>query len=146
GMPLAHDGGVEIFAFQPTGRWFITAGADGTTRLWDLQASNPSISCRFILKGHTKPIARLAVSPNGRRLATGSLDETVRVWNLETADPSANSLFLPGFSLAQWPRGPIAGTMAFSANGRRLLTTFNEIRTVQTNNAGWRARIWELAA
>jgi WD40 repeat protein len=146
GKLLPHKGGVEAIALQPTGRWLVTAGSDGTTCLWDLRAPDPAAACRFVLRGHTKPVARLAISPDGRRLATGSLDETVRVWDLEAADPTAKSQVLPDFRPMLWPRGPIHGSIAFSANGRRLLTTFNEIRTVQGYNRGWRARIWDLTA
>ncbi len=146
GRPLVHGGGVETVAIQPTGRWLVTGGSDGTAGLWDLQAADPPAKPRFVLRGHAKAVARLAVSPNGRWLATGSLDETVRVWDLEAKDPGATSVVLRGYRPALWPRGPVAGAITFSPNSRRLLTAFNEIRTEQVNNRGWRGRLWDLGA
>lgn len=144
GKPLVHEGGVEAIAIQPTGRWLITGGSDGTARLWDLRAAEPSAKGRFVLRGHTKPVARLAIGANGRWLATGSVDETVRVWDLDAVDPAAASVVLPGFRPARWPGGLVAGALVFGVNGRRLLTTFNEVLTEQVNDRGWRARTWDL--
>jgi WD40 repeat protein len=146
GKPLAHDGGVEAIAIQPAGCWLVTGGGDGTARLWDLTAADPSAAARVVLRGHSKPITRLAISPDGRRLATGSTDETVSVWDLGARDPARTTLVLRDLRPARWPTGPVAGAVAFSASGRRLLTGFNEIRAEQVNNRGWRARVWDLRA
>src|SRR5262245_20833733 len=133
GKPLAHEGGVEAVAIQPHGRWLVTGGGNGTARLWDLKAADPSASARALLRGHAKPVARVAISPNGRWLATGSTDETVCVWDLEAPDPAGTKLVLRGFRPARWPSGPVAGAIAFSANSRHVLTAFNEIDTEQVN-------------
>jgi WD40 repeat protein len=138
--------GVESIAVDSNGHWLVTGCADGNTRLWDLTSENPRTSAAFVLQGHTKPVSRLAISRDGRRLATGGTDETVRVWNLDATDPGAGSIALPGFQAAIWPNGPLAGAIAFSADDRKLLTAFNEIKTEVVNNRGWRARVWNLRA
>ena len=38
------------------------------------------------LRGHTRPIGRIAWSPDGRMLASPSQDATVRIWDAETGE------------------------------------------------------------
>ncbi|WP_174387597.1 caspase family protein, partial [Nocardia takedensis] len=60
----------------------VTAGADGTVRVWDL-ITNTS---RSTLLGHTASVSAVACTNiDGRPVAvTGSSDRTVRVWDLAT--------------------------------------------------------------
>jgi WD40 repeat protein len=77
-----HDGPVAGVLFTPDGKTALTSGGpdDPTIRVWDLEKRAE----RFVLKGHTDSVPRLALSADGKRLASGSLDKTARVWNLET--------------------------------------------------------------
>ena len=60
------------------GRQLVTAGRDGTLRLWDMD--DPTRST--ILGDYSSELNFVAVAPDGVTLATGSDDGTVRTWNL----------------------------------------------------------------
>jgi WD40 repeat protein len=104
GKLLDQLGGVECVAVDPTGAWLVTSSGDGSVRLWDLKADDPWAKSRFVLRGHEKPIQRLAaadpaatsvllhefskkartmlISPDSRWLVTLGGDKTVRCWDL----------------------------------------------------------------
>ena len=69
---------------QPCGHRFVTAGDNGTLRLYDTQTG---LQLGPDLVGHTKWIDGAAFSPDGHRLATMSDDLTVRLWNADTGQP-----------------------------------------------------------
>ncbi len=66
--------------FFPGGRQFVSAGADGTVRLWDVK-SRTEIR-RF--NGHTGPVEGVAVSPGGDYILSCSQDKTIRLWKVAT--------------------------------------------------------------
>jgi WD40 repeat protein len=75
-----HGIEANCVAYVPGGRQIVSAGADGTLRLWDV-ASRTEIR-RF--KGHTGPVEGVAVSPGGDTILSCSQDKTVRLWELAT--------------------------------------------------------------
>ena len=103
----AHQGGVKVVTYTPDGGSVLTAGDDGTVRLWD--ARNARQLRVFPHKGR---VYLLALSPDGRSLATAALlpDSVVRVWDLAT-----------GRQKHQWPgHGGLTGAeaLAFSSDGQ----------------------------
>lgn len=60
------------------GDWVLTAGGDGSLRLWGLKNGEP----RKTLTGHTGAVLSLALSATGDRAVSGGADMTARLWDL----------------------------------------------------------------
>lgn len=84
GLPLMGlSASLRAVAWSSDGRRVATASGDGTARVWDLGASNPS-AAPVVLKGHEDTVTAIAWSSDGR-VATASEDGTARVWTLDAA-------------------------------------------------------------
>lgn len=57
----------------------ISAAADGTLKIWDLQQGGVVHS----LKGHQASINAVAVTPNGQQAISASADRSLNVWDLQ---------------------------------------------------------------
>jgi WD40 repeat protein len=103
-----HHGTVAAAAFSPDGSQIVTAGWDGTTRIWDARTGAE----RVALTGHTGRVLSACFSPDGRRIVTGGSDRTARVWDV-----------LAGVELATL-RGhaDAVSSAAFNGNGSRIVT------------------------
>jgi WD40 repeat protein len=75
-----HISSVNAVAITPDGRWVVSASADGTLRVWNLESGRTVRR----LEGHTGWVNAVAVTPDGRRAISASGDETLRVWDLDT--------------------------------------------------------------
>jgi WD40 repeat protein len=64
----------------PDGSRAISASADNTLRMWDLE------SCQSVhtLAGHTGLVNAVALTPDGRCAVSASADYTLRVWDIES--------------------------------------------------------------
>lgn len=75
-----HQGRVKSINFSPDGQRVVTAGSDGTIRLW-------SVAGKFAgkqldeLEGHTGAVYSARFSPDGDLIATTGSEGTVRLWN-----------------------------------------------------------------
>src|SRR5271157_4742570 len=68
----------SLLVFAPDGR-LVTAGEDGTARVWDLKQPQAQ---PLVLRGHEGLITALVFAPDGR-LVTAGEDGTARVWDLK---------------------------------------------------------------
>ncbi|KCZ70864.1 WD40 repeat-containing protein [Candidatus Methanoperedens nitroreducens] len=115
-----HTRGVWEVAVTPDCRLAVSASADTTVRVWNLDSGK----CTATLKGHTGPVFGVAVTADGRLAVSASADTTVRVWNLDSGKCTAT---LIGYS------GPVVG-VAVTADGRLAVSA----------SADTTVRVWNL--
>ena len=77
-----HNGAVNAVAWMNDGR-LATASEDGSIAIWTQGKTEPD----RIFKGHTAPVAGIAVAPDGKTIASASWDHTVRLWPLDGGEP-----------------------------------------------------------
>ena len=85
---VGHQGAVRSAVFSADGHRLLTAGADGTARLWDLDAHQEINQYR----GHVGTVYRAIFSPDERSVLTAGDDHTVRLWDAQTGRELSESL------------------------------------------------------
>lgn len=74
-----HVGPVHSLAFVDD-QLLLSAGADGTIRLWDVEKRKEIR--QFV--GHVGRVLTVAVTPDGSRLLSGGDDSTIRLWDVSS--------------------------------------------------------------
>src|SRR5690606_18200410 len=67
-----HEGRVWNAGFAHDGATLVTAGADGTLRVWSEESNDPTL----VLKGHSAVVHAFAVSRDGAYVASEAADGT----------------------------------------------------------------------
>ena len=75
-----HVGDVNMGVFSPDGLSILTAGDDGTVRLWE--TATGTMIRQF--SGHTNKVNSAKFNSDGSRIVSASEDGTVRIWNTTT--------------------------------------------------------------
>jgi WD40 repeat protein/pimeloyl-ACP methyl ester carboxylesterase len=75
-----HAGDISEVGVSPDGRIAVSAGNDGTIRVWDLDTG----ACTRTLDGHRHRVLSVCLHPDSDRLLSSSSDGTIRLWNLPT--------------------------------------------------------------
>jgi WD40 repeat protein len=78
-----HVGGVVQSQYVPGGKIVVTAGHDGSVKIW--QAADGMLL--RTLEGHQGQVLSLAVSDDGRHLLSGGRDNSIRFWDVFVPDP-----------------------------------------------------------
>ncbi len=89
----------------------LTAGDDGSARIWDLQGPKPLPRNLF---PHPAPVLHAIFSPDATRVATACADGAARIWHVETGE---EQILGEGRS-----HNLAVRCVAFSPDGRRLAT------------------------
>jgi WD40 repeat protein/serine/threonine protein kinase len=122
-LPLPHDAAVLSAAISPDAERIASADQHGFLKIWDL----PSGRLLYSIHAYRERQARcVAFSPDGQRLASACWDGTVTVWEAESGRP-----------LHSWKAHPVTNRVAFSSDGRRLVSAGGNER----HNNG-EVRIW----
>lgn len=120
----AHVGPVTALEFHPNNQTLLTAGADGTWKLWQLPITPPQQK-----QLGEMPVTAVAMSPDGKLLITGSADAVVRVIEtakLGDAEPAPREL--------SGQAGPVT-SLAVNAEGT----------LVASSSEAGEVRLWQLA-
>jgi WD40 repeat protein len=120
---VGHETGPGFIRFLDGNRQVVTAGDDGTIRVWETQTGRQirSFAHRSSGDSETTPWIRgFALSPDARLAASSSLDDTVRLWDVGTGQEIYR---LPG-------HGRLGGhrTLAFTSDGRRFVSWGDDMR------------------
>ncbi|MCY1083181.1 SIR2 family protein [Archangium lansingense] len=103
-----HGAPVNSCAVTPDGRCVVSASADKTLKVWELETGRELVT----LEGHDGVVTGCAVMPDGRRVVSASEDGTLKVWELETGRELAT---LVG-------HGASVTACAVTPDGRRLVS------------------------
>jgi WD40 repeat protein len=102
-----HAGPVTDVAFSPDGHVGLTAGEDGSVKIWE-----PSLERVLLeLHGHSDAVTSAQFRPSGGEIVTSSADGTARIW----AWPDPGTVELRGHGYA-------VNAAHFSRDGRRVVT------------------------
>lgn len=77
---IGHRGCVTDICCTPDGSNIISAGEDGTIRIWETETTKEIA----ILEGHVGPVRSLSIGGSGNMLVSGGDDGSIRIWDLRS--------------------------------------------------------------
>lgn len=113
--------GVLSVQFNPDGKKIITASADSTAKIWDVNSGKLLAT----LIGHTDRLMYAEFSPDNTKVVTASEDRTARIWDASTGYKSDTVLIGHTGTVIE---------ARFSKDGKKIVTS-SEDKT---------AKIWEV--
>lgn len=91
GQLVGHVSWVPGLVFTPDGKRLVSAGADETVRIWDVNEHRELAA----LRGHLSEINCVAVTPDGRTIVSGCKDGTLFGWDAERTERRKPFAILP---------------------------------------------------
>ncbi len=120
-----HYGPVTSVRLSPDGKQLLTASADATACISNIDAGEATPRKQWQLKGHTAPLTAASWSADGLLVVTASKDGSARVWSAQFGKPIVDSL--------RHEAGSTVQIALFSADG-----------LVITGGSDLSVRVWEL--
>jgi WD40 repeat protein len=128
-----HKGYVHAAAFTSDGERVVTVGADRTVRLWSARDGKPIAEGT----GHTDGVEAVAVSPTEPLVASGSRDGRILLWDARQGTMLRELSTVDGTELSV---GKVR-SLAFSPDGRWLLSAFDDLRGCRIHEVATGKRI-----
>ncbi|MCM3923209.1 hypothetical protein ND748_16265 [Frankia sp. AiPs1] len=125
-----HSYAVHAVAVAPAGTWIVSAGRDGSVRIWEVATGRE----RARLTGSTGWVRALAVAPDGTWIVSAGGDGSVRIWEVATGRERAR---LTGH--ARWVNAVAVapdGTWIASAGDRESSVRIWDVATGQERARG----------
>lgn len=79
-LKTKHRGAVYTAKFSPDSKTFVTASADRTAKVWEVETGKHL----FTLKGHNDKLTDARYTPDGRFIVTSSDDSKLIYWDAKT--------------------------------------------------------------
>jgi WD40 repeat protein len=122
---------VEAVAFSADGKRVLTGEAEEQAILWDTTTGEQLRTFR----GHRRLIRSVAFSPDGKTILTGAWDNTAILWDADTgAKLRSINVHARGLSFF-FPENHYVTSVAFSPDGKSVLTGSWDCTAVLTNLA-----------
>ncbi len=135
GMLRGHTGHILCVSMNRSGDRILTAGEDGTARLWE---PTSQVISRLLSGGgeiyawhqtrefrHSGPVRSGGLSRDGARVVTAGDDGLVKVWEADSGNLIKSIRPGPGGEESK-PAGPVSLTSAsFSGDGSRIVLAYN---------------------
>ncbi|ETN79845.1 Striatin family protein [Necator americanus] len=129
----SHLDSIRAMQFHPVEPVLITAGEDGTAKLWNLDMGKEKsggaseIEPVYTFRGHMGPVLCIDLSPTGDHLFTGGRDGVICCWNVpsttgdpyEAYDPKVLSERLRGHKDSIW-------SIAYHSSDNRLVSASSD--------------------
>ena len=135
------SGNINAVAFTPDGSRVVSAGEDGTVRVWE-RADGREVK----VFGSGLAVNALALSSDGKRVVAGGIDGRVRVWDLEAGAEVSPGLEggdpVPVLGVTVSPDGAMVASAGM--NGAVVVWALGDRRVLYTL-AGHRGPVWGLA-
>lgn len=112
----AHKELINDLKFSSDGKFIISAGKDGTIKIWEFDQQKKLIKLIKSFTEHQDSVLSFDFSKDSKLLATASQDETVILWNMSNLK---NPTFL---TQLKGHKGSVTN-VNFSPNGKLLATT-----------------------